>query len=200
MKPSITGHTLNDQLTFRIALTTDRATTLTSTGPTLGIRVLPGAIRSRLAAATLLANCTPLALPIAVRNESQRWIKAIGVIRNVAIVAEDQTGVVIALAATFANGAIQAAPALLEDHLGHFDVDAVGVVALATLGARNQAAFVIGPNCAAHHANVLSEDEFVLSRAQNQAVFIIAVVARILAGIRGWFLQGNARDAEKAQG
>lgn len=53
-------------------------------------------------------------------------------------------------------------PPLLENHLGDLDVEAVGVVALAALHARNQATLLVSAECAAHDADVLSQHEFVL--------------------------------------
>ena len=41
------------------------------------------------------------------------------------------------LSAPFADGALVTPPALLKDHLGHPHVDAVGMVALTTLGGDN---------------------------------------------------------------
>ena len=41
------------------------------------------------------------------------------------------------LSAPFADGALVTPPALLKDHLGHPHVDAVGMVALTTLGGEN---------------------------------------------------------------
>ena len=63
----------------------------------------------------------------------QGRVSAVDVVRDVAVIAEDQVGLVVLLAAALAHGSVQASPALLEDHLGHLDIDAVGMITLTTL-------------------------------------------------------------------
>jgi len=49
----------------------------------------------------------------------QRRGHAVDVVRDVALVAEDQVGLVVLQAAPFADGAVQAPPAFLEYHFRH---------------------------------------------------------------------------------
>lgn len=84
----------------------------------------------------------------------------------VAIVAENQTALVVSLAATLADRAVKAAPTLLENDLRYFDAGAVGMVTLAALGASDQTTLLVGADRTAHYADVLRQDEFVLRRTE----------------------------------
>ena len=53
------------------------------------------------------------------------------------VVSSYQVRLVVLFSASFADGALVTPPALLKDHLGHPHVDAVGMVALTTLGGEN---------------------------------------------------------------
>jgi hypothetical protein len=84
-----------------------------------------------------MTNSTPLALPGTSRNMLQGRIHAINMIGNITFVTKDQIGLVMLEAAAFAHSAVQTPPAFLKDDLSDPHVDAVGVVALPTLGASN---------------------------------------------------------------
>jgi hypothetical protein len=61
----------------------------------------------------------PFTLPSTLRYMLQRRGHAVDVVRDVALVAEDQVGLVVLQAAPFADGAVQAPPAFLEYHFRH---------------------------------------------------------------------------------
>lgn len=80
------------------------------------------------------ADDAPLALPRARRHILQRRVEAVGVVADVAVVAQQQPTLIGRLAAALADGALQAPPALLQHdlrHLGH--TGANRVVALTAL-------------------------------------------------------------------
>ena len=110
-------------------------------------------------------------------NLFQGRLHAIDMIRNIALVAEDEVGLVVLVAAAFADGAVETPPALLEYHLRQPYVDAMRVITLAALGAHDQAAFQVVAERAAHHADVLLEHEVVRSgHANHLAVFLLRQV------------------------
>ena len=58
-------------------------------------------------------------LPVALRHVIERRVHAVNVVRDVALVAQQETRLVVALTASFAHGAVQTPPALLQDHFRH---------------------------------------------------------------------------------
>lgn len=84
--------------------------------PAEGKVVKPTRVLAGVVAAALGAHGAPLALPVALGHLLQRRVDAVNVVRDVALVAEDELVLVVRLAAAFAEGAVQAAPPLLQDH------------------------------------------------------------------------------------
>lgn len=64
----------------------------------------------------------------------------------------------------------------------YLDVDAVGVVALATLGTGDDASLHVLAERAAHHAHVLLQDELVFGRTQHHLVVLVGVGLVVGAG------------------
>ena len=62
-----------------------------------------------------------------------------------------QVSFVVFLAAPLADGALVAPPTLLKEDFGHFDLRAVRVVALSTLGAGDEPPLQIVPYFTASH-------------------------------------------------
>lgn len=92
--------------------------------------VSPVDVEARLVRAANLADGAPLALPIALRHVVQRRIHAVNVVGDVALVAQEETGLVMTLATPFTHRTVQAAPALLQNDFGDLDVGAERMVAL----------------------------------------------------------------------
>ena len=137
-----------------------------------------------------LTDGAPLALPVALRHVIQRRIHAVDVVRDVALVAEQEAGLVVALTAALADGAVQTAPSLLQDHFGDFDVGAVGMVALAALGARHEPTLLVQTEASAHDASVLIQHETILRRTQHQSV-----LQDRFPGIARWWRSVNSFPA-----
>ena len=94
-----------------------------SARPAHGIVVAPCGIEARVVGSAHLADGAPLALPVALRNVIQRRVHAVDVVGYVALVAQQQAALVVALAAALAHGAVQTPPALLQDHLRYLLVN-----------------------------------------------------------------------------
>lgn len=58
----------------------------------------------------------PFTLPGALGNLVKRWIQTVDVIADVTHVAQDESTLVVRLTTTLAHRAVQAAPALLQNH------------------------------------------------------------------------------------
>lgn len=133
MQPPLALHALYDQFAFAVRVRAARARAQRGARAALGEAVHPGAVEAGIAGAAQLARGAPLALPVAVRDVVEGRVHAVDVEGDVALVAEDEARLVVALAAALADGTVQAAPAFLEDYFGDLDVYAVGVVTLAAL-------------------------------------------------------------------
>ena len=141
------GH---DQLPVLVALLAERTLLEGVAGTTGGVVLEPAAVDAGSVGPAVLADAAPLALPGTVRYLVQWRVRAIDVVGDVAVVAQDQVGLVVLLPASLADRAVQTAPALLEDDLGDLDVDTVGVVALAALSTADQAALQVIAQRASH--------------------------------------------------
>lgn len=133
VQPPLALHALDDQFAFAVGIHAASACAQGCARATLGEAVHPSAVEAGVTGAAQLACSAPLALPVAVRHVVKRRIHAVDVEGNVALVAEDQARLVVALAAALADSAIQTAPAFLEDYFGDLDVYAVRVVTLTAL-------------------------------------------------------------------
>lgn len=123
---------LDDELPFVVGRGARRALAQGGAGSAEGAvgLVSPVGVEARLVGAANLADGAPLALPVALRHVVQRRLHAVNVVRDVALVAQEQTGLVVTLATPFAHGTVQAAPALLQNDFGDLDVGTERMVAL----------------------------------------------------------------------
>ena len=62
---------------------------------------------------------SPFTLPCALRHRGQRRTETVGVVRDVAVIAQKQPTFVTRTATTLAHGAVEAAPAFPQNHLSH---------------------------------------------------------------------------------
>lgn len=127
---------------------------------------------------------TPFALPASLWHSLQGWVQAVGVVADVAVVAEQQARGVRGFAAHLAHDALHAAPALQQHHLGDLAVDTVGVVALGALGTGEQVPLGPTPEAATHHAHVLHEHKLVSVGEEDDCVLhgVIIILILLLAG------------------
>jgi hypothetical protein len=90
----------------------------------------PVGVETRLVGPANLANGAPLALPITLRNIIQRWFHAVNVIRNVTLVAQQETSLIVTLATPFTHRTVETAPPLLQNDFGDLDVGTEWMIAL----------------------------------------------------------------------
>ena len=60
----------------------------------------------------------------------QWWFHAVNVIGNVALIALDETGLVVTIATSFAHRTVKTSPSFLQNDFGDFDVGTEWMVAL----------------------------------------------------------------------
>lgn len=155
MQPSFALNALDYQFALDVAFEAAGARRQRSAGSALREAVHPGAVESGIVGAAGRADGAPLALPVPVGHVLQRRVHAVDVEGNVAVVAQNEAPLVVALAAAFAHGAVQAPPSFLQDYFGDFNGNAVRVVALSALHAGYEASFLVRAQGSAHNANVL---------------------------------------------
>lgn len=100
MKPSYAIYALNYKITLLIILLTNRARGLGSAGSALSVVFLPARFNSRIIRAAGLALSAPFALPGSLRYFTQRRDYTIGMVANIALVAQNQEMIVVLLTAT----------------------------------------------------------------------------------------------------
>ena len=116
---------------------------------------------------------SPFALPRSLRDLLEWGIHAVNMERDITFVAEYEVGLVVLVAAAFADGALKTAPTLLQDHLRDAYVHAVWVITLAALRAYNQPALLVRTEGPAHDANVLRQHPLVIGRHADQLVVFL---------------------------
>lgn len=106
VQPPLALHALYDQFALAVRVHAARARAQRGARAALGEAVHPGAVEAGVAGAAELACGAPLALPVAVRDVVERWVHAVDVEGDVALVAENEARLVVALAATLADRAV----------------------------------------------------------------------------------------------
>ena len=94
-----------------------------------------------------------------------------------------QVGFVVFLPTPFAGCTVAASPPLLQYDLGHFDLCAIRVVTLATLGAGYKSTLQIIAQRAALDAEVLFQDEVIRHGDANHLVFLLSLDGCIHPGV-----------------
>lgn len=100
MQPALALHALNNKVALLISLLAGDARTVRSAWATLGVTLLPGAVETWVVGAARLTLSAPLTLPISMRHIFQRWIHTVDVVADVAVVAQNQTCLVVSFSAT----------------------------------------------------------------------------------------------------
>lgn len=153
---------------------------MTSTRPTERVVGLPLRSKARRRGVALDAHDTPLALPRPLRHILQRWVKAVGVVANVAVIAQQKSTLVGRLATALADGALQTPPSFLQHNLRYLGNScAKRMIALATLRTGKQSAFLVLSQAAAHYANILRHHKKVLATADDDLIFIRVILFRV---------------------
>ena len=92
--------------------------------------VSPVGVETRLVGPANLTDGAPLAFPISLWYVIQRRFHAVNVIGNVALVAQEKTGLVVTIATSFAHRTVKTSPSFLQNDFGDFDVGTEWMVAL----------------------------------------------------------------------
>ncbi len=123
---------LDDELTFVVRRRTRRALThqrcaWTAKGA-VGL-VSPVSVETRLVPTNLIDDA-PLAFPISLRYVIQWRFHAVNVIGNVALIAQEETGLVVTIATSFAYRTVKTSPSFWQNDFSYLDVGTERMIAL----------------------------------------------------------------------
>jgi hypothetical protein len=123
---------LDDELTFVVRRRTRRALTQRGAWTAKGAvgLVSPVGVETRLVGPANLTDGAPLAFPISLRYVIQRRFHAVNVIGNVALVAQEETGLVVTIATSFAHRTVKTSPSFWPNDFSYLDVGTERMIAL----------------------------------------------------------------------
>ena len=166
----------DDHLPVLVPLLTQRTLLEAVTRTTRGVVLVPAAVGPRGVGPAVLTHAAPFTLPRPVWYVVQGRVCAVDVVRDVAVIAQNQIGLVMLLSTSFTHCAVQTSPALLEDDLGDLDIDTMRVVTLATLGTTDQPPLQIIAQRATHYTNVLFQHKLILKRTYDHFAFLLGFI------------------------
>lgn len=113
---------------------------------------------------------TPFALPASLWHSLQGWVQAVGVVADVAVVAQEESPRICGFPTGFTHCALQAPPTFAEYHFSNLNTDTVWMVTLPTLGTGQQPALSTLAKTPTNHTHILMESELVTVREEDNCI------------------------------